>query len=490
MKGCLCIDVPKKIAYNSLKCVTKYYIGDAKMRIDQDCLGKMEVKDDALYGIHSLRAVHNFPITSEKVHPAILESMLEIKLAAAKANLKADTLSKSKADAIINACKKLIDNHDYRAFIVPAIQGGAGTSTNMSANEVVAQLAYQMTDIKIHPNDDVNQSQSTNDTFPTAGKMGMLKLAPKLLQSIDNLINQFTELSIQHQKTIKIARTQLQDAIPTTYGRSFKAYASLFKRDYKRIRNAAKNLTIINLGGTAIGNGLNASEYYQNNIVPILSEVSGLNLQQADDLIDATQNCDSFAEFSGALKTLAMNLSKVANDLRLLSSGPQTGLNEISLPKKAAGSSIMPGKINPVIPEVVNQVAFEVIGKNLTVSLAAEGGQLELNAFEPIMFRDILTSEEHLTKAIETLINNCLKGIQVNAQYNRKNVEKSAITATVLTPKIGYEKATSIVKEALNKNISVKKLVLDKQLLDSATVENLFSPEVLTNCDNQDSAIQ
>lgn len=185
-----------------------------------------------------------------------------------------------------------------------------------------------------------------------------------------------------------------------------------------------------------------------------------------------------------------MNLSKVANDLRLLSSGPQTGLNEISLPKKAAGSSIMPGKINPVIPEVVNQVAFEVIGKNLTVSLAAEGGQLELNAFEPIMFRDILTSEEHLTKAIETLINNCLKGIQVNAQYNRKNVEKSAITATVLTPKIGYEKATSIVKEALNKNISVKKLVLDKQLLDSATVENLFSPEVLTNCDNQDSAIQ
>ncbi|WP_220728892.1 aspartate ammonia-lyase [Apilactobacillus xinyiensis] len=460
------------------------------MRIDKDCLGQMEIEDDVLYGIHSMRAVNNFPITNEKVNPVIIESMLEIKLAAAKVNYQAGTLEENKANAIIKACQKLIHDHDYRDFIVPAIQGGAGTSTNMSTNEIVAQLAYRMTNLKIHPNDDVNQSQSTNDTFPTSGKMAMLKLTPKLLETINNLINQFTQISLKHQKTVKIARTQLQDAIPTTYGRSFQAYASLFKRDYKRIRNAAKSLTKINLGGTAIGNGLNAINYYQNNIAPVLSSISGLQLQPASDLIDATQNCDVFAEFSAALKILAMDLSKVANDLRLLSSGPQAGLNEITLPKRAAGSSIMPGKINPVIPEVVNQVAFEVIGKNLTVSMAAGAGQLELNAFEPIMFRDILTSQTHLTNAINTLVENCLKDIQINELYNRKNVEKSAITATILTPKLGYEKSTEIVKRALHNNESVKDIVLEEHLLDKSTVEKLFSPEILTNCNNQDSAIQ
>lgn len=457
------------------------------MRIERDCIGEMFVPDNVLYGIHSLRAKHNFPITDEKVDHAVIQSYLQIKKAAAEANAQAGTLDKHKSTLIMSACNQLLFSNDYSAFIVPAIQGGAGTSTNMNVNEVVAQLAIRLSaqdgdkSIDIKPNDDVNQSQSTNDTYPTAGKMAMIKCLSPLLTSISNLIDSLTDKAAEYQSAIKVGRTQLQDAVPTTFGKTFTAYASMFKRDLLRLKHAQKVLSQVNLGGTAIGTGINATDAYQDAIVPILNKYSHLSLHQASDLVDGTQNSDAFTTTSGAMKSLAADLSKFSNDLRLLSSGPQAGLNELELPKKAAGSSIMPGKVNPVIPEVVNQVAFETIGNDVTVTMAAEAGQLELNAFEPIMFKSILTSERHLARAIDTLVENCVSGIKVNVAYCREEVEHSSIAATVLSPLLGYEKTTALIKEALATKQSVKEIVKQKQLLPDALVDNLFSPEVLTN---------
>ncbi|GEP24527.1 aspartate ammonia-lyase [Lentilactobacillus diolivorans] len=457
------------------------------MRIEKDCIGEMFVPDEALYGIHSLRAQHNFPITEERVNPAILKSYLQIKKAAALTNQAAGTLNKEKAAYIVSACNQLLFSNDFEPFIVPAIQGGAGTSTNMNVNEVVAHLAMKIsaqggkTALDIHPNDDVNQSQSTNDSYPTAGKMAMLKLLPGLQTMVADLVDALMVKSSEYEKAIKVGRTQLQDAVPTTYGRTFKAYASMFKRDLARLKHVEVVLSNVNLGGTAIGTGINTTPEYQANIVPTLNQVAHLSLKQADDLVDETQNSDAFVAFSGVMKGLAVNLSKFSNDLRLLSSGPQAGLNELSLPKQQAGSSIMPGKVNPVIPEVVVQVAYEVIGNDVTVTMAAENGELELNAFEPIMFRDILMSEQHLTNAIETLVDNCVKGIKVNVDYCRSEVEHSSIAATILSPLLGYEKTTALIKKAVATHESVKRIVEGERLLPTALVEELFSPEVLTN---------
>ncbi|WP_057736527.1 aspartate ammonia-lyase [Liquorilactobacillus uvarum] len=452
------------------------------MRIEEDCIGKMEIANDVLYGIHSQRAAVNFPISNEKVHPLIIESLIQIKKAASQANHEAGTLSEVKFEAISEACDELLHGDYSDAFIVPAIQGGAGTSSNMSVNEVIAHLANRKAGEKlIHPNDDVNQSQSTNDTFPTAGKMAMLKSLPELLKAIRNLIEAMLEKAFEFKTVIKVARTQLQDAVPTTLGRSFHAYHSMFKRDLKRLEAAARDLKTVNLGGTAIGTGINASDAYQQEVVPLLNRGTHLDLNLATDLLDATQNCDAFAEFSGALKNLAIDLSKVSHDLRLLSSGPQAGLNEISLPRKQAGSSIMPGKVNPVIPEVVNQVAFEVIGNDVTVTMAAESGQLELNAFEPIMFKRILESEEHLTQAIKTLTVNCVCEIKANDKKCASDVEKSVVTATILTPYLGYEATTRLVKRAVTEDRSIKEIIRAEALLDDSKIEELFSKESLVH---------
>lgn len=452
------------------------------MRIEEDCIGKMKIADDVLYGIHSQRAAMNFPISSEKVHPLIIESLIQIKKAAAQANHEAGTLPESKFEAIVDACDELLEGDYADAFIVPAIQGGAGTSSNMSVNEVIAHLANQKAGKElVHPNDDVNQSQSTNDTFPTAGKMAMLKSLPELLKAIRNLIETMLEKAFEFNAVIKVARTQLQDAVPTTLGRSFHAYHSMFKRDLARLEMAAVNLKSVNLGGTAIGTGINVSDIYQQEVVPLLNHESHLDLCLAPDLLDATQNCDAFAEFSGALKSLAIDLSKVSHDLRLLSSGPQAGLNEITLPRKQAGSSIMPGKVNPVIPEVVNQVAFEVIGNDVTVTMAAESGQLELNAFEPIMFKRILESEEHLTQAIKTLTTNCICEIKANDKKCALDVEKSVVTATILSPYLGYEATTRLVKRAIAKNCSIKEILRAESLMDDSKIDELFSKESLVH---------
>ncbi|MFD1126225.1 aspartate ammonia-lyase [Lentilactobacillus raoultii] len=462
------------------------------MRLEKDCIGEELVPDNALYGIHSLRAARNFPITRERVNPLIIASYLQIKKAAAIANQQAGTLDSNKALLIIAACNQLLLSKDFESVIVPAIQGGAGTSTNMNINEIVANLAMKLgrqkgkLTVKIHPNDDVNQCQSTNDTYPTAGKIAMLKDLAPLEDAVNSLIHVLEEKAHQYQSTVKVGRTQLQDAVPTTFGRSFSASAAMFKRDLQKMKAIEKTLATVNLGGTAIGTGINSTRDYQRAVMPLLNRITGLSLTQADDLIEATQNSDAFSTFSGILKGLALNLTKFCNDLRLLSSGPQAGLAELSLPKVQAGSSIMPGKINPVIPEVVNQVAFEVIGKDVTVTLAVENGQLELNAFEPIIFKEVLTSESHLTAAIKTLVKNCLRGIQVNVNHCQNEVDQSAIAATILSPYLGYEKTTALIKEAERVQIPVKTLVKQKQLLASTLIDNLFSPEVLTNQNQAD----
>ncbi|MCT3400301.1 aspartate ammonia-lyase [Lentilactobacillus hilgardii] len=457
------------------------------MRLEKDCIGEMFVPDDALYGIHSLRAKQNFPITREHVNSLIIESYLQIKKAAALANQQAGTLNKEKAAFIISACNQLLLSKDFRAMIVPAIQGGAGTSTNMNINEVVANLAMKISGegsqdpVSIHPNDDVNQSQSTNDTYPTAGKMAMLKALDPLEDMLKDLTHTLEQKAEAYRNAIKVGRTQLQDAVPTTFGRSFQAYSSMFKRDLQKMKSFEASLEQVNLGGTAIGTGLNASVSYRQAVTPILSQVSHLSLTQSDDLVDATQNSDVFAGFSAILKGLAINLSKFCNDLRLLASGPQAGLAELSLPKVQAGSSIMPGKVNPVIPEVVNQVAFEIIGKDLTVTMAAESGQLELNAFEPMIFRELLISEDHLTKAIQTLIENCVTGIKVNLTHCQQEVDHSSITATILSPYLGYEQTTALIKKSEVTHTSVKQVVKMAHLLPDSLIDSLFSPEVLTN---------
>lgn len=457
------------------------------MRLERDCIGELPVPDDALYGIHSLRAVRNFPITEERVNPVMIESYLQIKKAAAMANVEAKTLDKQKGAFIVAAVNQLLFSKDYRSIIVPAIQGGAGTSTNMNVNEVVAHLASRLSGrdghqpLMIHPNDDVNQSQSTNDTYPTAGKMAMLKLISPLETALTELIDALDAKAAAYRDAIKVGRTQLQDAVPTTFGRSFRAYRSLFSRDLSRIKDVKRTLAEVNLGGTAIGTGINTTSTYQRRVVPILNQLSHLSLTTAGDLVDATQNSDAYVAFSGVLRALAVDLSKFSNDLRLLSSGPQAGLNELQLPKVQAGSSIMPGKVNPVIPEVVNQVAFEVIGHDTTVTLAAEAGQLELNAFEPIMFKSILTSETHLTKAIKTLVVNCINEMTANVDGCRDEVERSTISATVLSPYLGYEKTTSLIKEAAAKHLSVRRLVKSRHLLADELIDQLFSPASLTH---------
>ncbi|CAI2603881.1 aspartate ammonia-lyase [Apilactobacillus apinorum] len=452
------------------------------MRLEEDCVGKLEVEDDALYGIHSLRAATNFPITKEKVDPLVIESYIQLKKASVTANYDANAIDVIKHNIIVEACDYLLEHHHLESFITPAIQGGAGTSTNMNVNEVIANVAMRLhPEIKIHPNDDVNQAQSTNDTYPTAGKMAMLKRLPKLTGEINRLIETLDGLAKQFKFTIKLGRTQLQDAVPTTFGKSFHAYASLFRRDLKRINQASEELKSISMGGTAIGTGTNTTKYYREHIVDEINKITNMGLKQDTDLIDAIQNTDHFVAFSSSLKTLAVDLSKFSNDLRLLGSGPQSGLNELLLPKRQAGSSIMPNKVNPVIPEVVNQVAFEVIGFDATVTAASEAGQLELNAFEPIMFKSILTAEIHLANAITTLVDNCLVGIDVNVDQCLDDVRKSAVTATVLSPILGYNKTTELIKRATKEHDTVPHLLIQNNILSADKVKQLFSPEYLVN---------
>lgn len=462
-----------------------------KTRIESDSIGSLCVAVDAYYGIHSLRANNNFHITNKTLHKDFIISLAEIKKAAAIANRDSDVLAPTIANAIIKASEEIICGKLHEEFIVDPIQGGAGTSANMNANEVIANRALELLgEIKgnydvINPNDHVNMSQSTNDVFPTAGKLTVLKMLPKAVSELQRLYNALKLKSLEFNNIIKMGRTQLQDAVPIRLGQSFNAFASMIQRDINRLKETEKEMLILNIGGTAIGTSINVSSKYLENIIPALRKISGFDVVQSNDLIDATQNLDCFVDISAALKTCAVNLSKMANDLRLLSSGPKTGFSEINLPPMQNGSSIMPGKINPVILEVVSQVAFNIIGNDFSITMAAEAGQLELNAFEPVLFYNLFESIETLQSATTTLIDNCILGITANEARCKELLDNSIGIVTALCPHIGYKKSADIAKKALKTGYSVKDLVLNEEILTADELEKILDPVSMTKSKSQ-----
>ena len=455
-------------------------------RSEHDLVGERAVPKDVYYGVQSLRAAENFHITGLTMHPEIINSIAEIKMASAITNNEIGLLDKKVADAIVHACREIVDGKLHDAFIVDPIQGGAGTSLNMNANEVIANRAIELLGGEkgdyslVNPNDHVNCGQSTNDVFPSAGKMAVLKLLVRAQIQLERLCKALERKAEEFDDVLKMGRTQMQDAVPIRLGQEFRAYSQAVRRDIARFERAKDEMRCLNMGGTAIGTGINADVQYLKRIVPNLSKVSGLSLVQAYDLIDATQNLDEFVAVSGAVKTCAVNLSKMSNDLRLISSGPRCGLNEINLPPRQNGSSIMPGKVNPVIPEVVNQVAFNIMGNDLTITLAAEAGQLELNAFEPIIFWNLTHAVEFLTYAVRTLVDHCVVGITANRERCRQMVEHSVGIVTALCPHIGYEKAAEIAKRAMESGQSVRSVVLSEGLLDEAALDKILDPYAMT----------
>lgn len=455
-------------------------------RTEKDSIGIKNVPENVYYGVQSLRAAENFHITGLRMHPEIVNSLAYIKKAAAITNCEVGLLDRRIANAIIKACDEILDGKFHNDFIVDAIQGGAGTSPNMNANEVIANRAIEILGGQkgdysiVHPNDHVNYGQSTNDVFPTAGKITSLHLLKKLKAELYHLYDALMAKAKEFDHVIKMGRTQMQDAIPIRLGQEFQAYAVAIRRDINRMDKAMEEMHVVNMGGTAIGTGLNADEAYMRRIVPNLSDVTGMDFVQARDLIDATQNLDSFVSVSGAVKACAVTLSKIANDLRLMSSGPRAGFAEINLPAKQNGSSIMPGKVNPVIPEVVNQVSFLVFGNDVTITMAAEAGQLELNAFEPVVFYCLFQSIDTLAYAVNTFVENCINGITANEVRCRYLVENSVGMITAICPHVGYQPAADIAKKALATGQSVRELILEEELLTEEELDRIMNPISLT----------
>ncbi|MDX3907819.1 MAG: aspartate ammonia-lyase [Pigmentiphaga sp.] len=457
-------------------------------RIEHDLLGERPIPADAYWGIHTLRARENFPISGATIgsQPQLVRALACVKLAAARANRDLGILPADRAGVIVQACEEIIGGALHDQFIVDVIQGGAGTSTNMNANEVIANRALELLGAEkgrydiLHPIQDVNASQSTNDVYPTALRIAMCFSLQHLLSAMAALRAAFEAKALEFDDILKMGRTQLQDAVPMTLGQEFLTYAVMLGEDEARLGEARALMHEVNLGATAIGTGINTDPDYSPLAVQYLSEITGLPLVRAANMIEATQDTGAFVQLSGVLKRVACKLSKTCNDLRLLSSGPQAGLNEINLPERAAGSSIMPGKVNPIIPEVVNQVAFEVIGNDMTITMASEGGQLQLNAFEPIIAWSLAKSISHLEAACTTLTQNCVQGITANRERLAQAVKRSAGLATALNPVLGYEAATRIAREAMRTGRPVADLVLEAGLLDAETLEQLLKPEVLT----------
>jgi len=456
------------------------------MRLEADSIGSKNVPADAYYGVQSMRAMENFNITGNRMIAPMIQSLALLKKACAVANKDAGVLEGRVADAIIAACEDICAGHFHDQFIVDPIQGGAGTSMNMNINEVVANVAIEklggrLGDYSIvHPNDHVNQGQSTNDVVPTAGKMTVITLLQPLLASLEKLEQAFARKAEEFDGIIKMGRTQMQDAVPVRLGQEFAAYASAVRRGRERIAAAQKEMYAVNMGGTAIGTGINADLAYYNRIAKVLAQLTGVPYYQAEDMIDGTQHIDCFAAVSGALKSCALALSKIANDLRLMSSGPRTGFGEINLPGRQNGSSIMPGKVNPVIPEVVSQVAFRVAGNDVTISMAVEAGQLELNAFEPVVFDALFQSITALTGAVDTFIVNCVEGITANEERCLALLNASVGPITAVCPYIGYAQAAALAKEALKTGVPVRTLLVERGILTAAEVERILNTHGMT----------
>ncbi|AEB75311.1 aspartate ammonia-lyase [Clostridium botulinum] len=449
-------------------------------RLESDSIGEKQVPKSAYYGVQTLRASENFRITGLTIHPEFIKALAEVKKASAITNMKAGILEIEISNAITKACDEIIDGKLHDEFITDPIQGGAGTSMNMNANEVIANRAIEILggekgDYKVvHPNDHVNNGQSTNDVIPTAGKIAAVRLLESMLEKLYKLHAVLLKKADEFDDIIKMGRTQMQDAVPIRLGQEFYAYSKAVERDIKRIKSTSSNLLTVNLGGTAIGTGINADENYVKNITPVLKEVTGLPIKQAEDLVDGTQNLDCYVEVSGVLKACVVSLSKMANDLRLMSSGPRCGFNEINLPPKQNGSSIMPGKVNPVIPEVVSQIAFNVIGNDMTITMAAEAGQLELNAFEPVLFYNLFESIDTIRNGVDTFIENCIEGITVNKEHCRDLVFNSVGIITAICPHVGYKKAALIAKKAIKTGRSVTEIAIEEKVLSKEDLDKIL----------------
>ncbi len=458
------------------------------MRTEHDLLGDREVPADAYYGIQTLRAQENFRISDVPLShfPRLIEALAHVKRAAARANRALGALDAERADAIDQACREIAEGALHDQFVVDMIQGGAGTSTNMNANEVIANRALEILgrprgDYEhLHPNNHVNLGQSTNDIYPTAVRLAILLSFPALTAAMDELIGTLRAKGQEFSGQLKMGRTQMQDAVPMTLGQEFDGWATTIAEDVERLTRTARLFTEINIGATAIGTGITSDPRYGKLAAQELTELTGIDFVVAADLVEATSDTGAFVTFSGVLKRIAVKISKICNDLRLLSSGPRAGFGEINLPAVQPGSSIMPGKVNPVIPEVVNQVAFEVIGNDLTVTFAAEGGQLQLNAFEPVIAFNILESTRVMTRAMRTLSERCIAGITANTEVLDDYVRHSIGLVTALVPVLGYAASTEVAAEALRTGRPVADLVLERGLLDRAHLDTLLSPEMMT----------
>jgi aspartate ammonia-lyase len=452
------------------------------MRLEHDLLGEREVPNSAYWGIHTLRAIENFPISGVPIghYRSFVRAFGFIKEAAAIANRELDALDPELAEHIIQACIDVRDGMLDSEFVVDAIQGGAGTSSNMNANEVIANRALEIAGFKkgdyskIHPLNHVNASQSTNDVYPTAVKIALIIEILALLKEISHLRTEIGRKASEYSKIIKMGRTQLQDAVPMTLGQEFAAWSQTLGEDEGRLREIIPLLSEINLGGTAIGTKINTPDGYPQLVVRELSRLCEHDFVLAENLIEATSDTGVFVSTSSVLKRFATKISKISSDLRLLSSGPRAGLGEINLPARQAGSSIMPGKVNPVIPEVVNQIAFTVIGNDLTVTMAAESGQLQLNAFEPIIARSLMMSITYLRKGCRVLADYCIADITANEEYLRSTVENSIGLVTALAPTVGYENATAIAKHAQENGTTVKTAAVELGLLTAAQFDEIL----------------
>lgn len=459
-----------------------------KVRREHDMLGERDVPDDALYGIQTLRAMENFVITGVELHefPTLVSGLAAVKEAAAIANLELGLLEQETAAAIVAAASEIRAGKHHEHFRVDMIQGGAGTSTNMNANEVIANRALELLGRKrgdydaVHPNTHVNLSQSTNDVYPTAVKLALHSSITELQTAMGALAGAFLRKGEEFSAFLKMGRTQLQDAVPMTLGQEFTAFAHTILEDVDRLGEAQALIREINMGATAIGTGITAPGGYAERVRAHLSKITGLELITAPDLVEATADTGVFVQLSGVLKRCAVKLSKICNDLRLLSSGPRAGFGEINLPPMQPGSSIMPGKVNPVIPELVNQVCFEVIGGDVTVTIAAEGGQLQLNVFEPVIAYRLLRGLITMTRACDILRQRCVDGITANPERMRMFVERSIGVITALVPVLGYETTTEIAKKALETGRGVYELVCDTGLMTRAELDRLLNPEAMT----------
>lgn len=458
-----------------------------KTRLEHDLLGEREVPEEAYYGIQTLRAQENFPITGVtlNLYSDLIISLAQIKKAAIKANYDIDLVPENIYKAVSKACDELINRKYHLHFVVDVIQGGAGTSTNMNANEVIANRALEIMGYEkgqydyCHPNNHVNLSQSTNDVYPNAIKLACYYKTKKLKNALIELVSSFREKGKEFSDVIKMGRTQLQDAVPMTLGQEFEAYATTLEEEIARIDHNVVLLLEFNIGGTAIGTGLNASSEYREKVIKHLRKITGINIKKSENYIEATQDTGAFVIFASVLKRLSVKLSKICNDLRLLSSGPRAGLNEINLPKMQPGSSIMPGKVNPVIPEVVNQVAFNCIGKELTITIASEAGQLELNVMEPIIAVSLFEMMDSLKNAMTVLKSKCIDGITANREVCRRMVESSIGIVTALNPILGYEISSSVAKESLETGKSITDIVIERKLMNRKQLDEILTPENL-----------